>query len=148
MAKGTATVLVRKARKAAFAIAADMSYPAVRFLDRLLTWLWHRVYQGVRVCGFDRVRALAETHTLVYAPCHRSHIDYLLLSHVLHHRGLMLPHIAAGDNLDLPLVGGVLRGGGAFFMRRSFARGPRLHRRLQRVRVSSVPPRPQHGVLR
>ena len=114
--------LVRKARKAAFAIAADMSYPAVRFLDRLLTWLWHRVYQGVRVCGFDGVRALAETHTLVYAPCHRSHIDYLLLSHVLHHRGLMLPHIAAGDNLDLPLVGGVLRGGGAFFMRRSFAR--------------------------
>ena len=114
--------LVRKARKAAFAIAADMSYPAVRFLYRLLTWIWHRMYQGVRVSGFEDVRALAETHTLIYTPCHRSHIDYLLLSHVLHHRGLMLPHIAAGDNLDLPLVGGVLRGGGAFFMRRSFAR--------------------------
>ncbi len=114
--------LVRRARKAAFTIAADMSYPAVRFLDRLLTWLWHRVYQGVRVSGVEHVRALAPTHTLIYAPCHRSHIDYLLVSHVLHHEGLMLPHIAAGDNLDLPLVGRVLRGGGAFFMRRRFAR--------------------------
>ena len=114
--------LARRARKAAFTIAADMSYPAVRFLDRLLTWLWHRVYQGVRVSGVDGIRAIAQTHTLIYAPCHRSHIDYLLVSHVLHHEGLMLPHIAAGDNLDLPLVGGLLRGGGAFFMRRSFAR--------------------------
>ena len=114
--------LVRRARKAAFTIAADMSYPAVRFLDRLLTWLWHRVYQGVRVSGVEHVRALAPTHTLIYAPCHRSHIDYLLVSHVLHHEGLMLPHIAAGDNLDLPLVGRVLRGGGAFFMRRRFTR--------------------------
>ena len=114
--------LTRRARKAARTIAADMSYPTVRFLDRLLTWLWHRVYQGVRVSGVEHVRAVAQTHTLIYTPCHRSHIDYLLVSHVLHHEGLMLPHIAAGDNLDLPLVGGILRGGGAFFMRRRFAR--------------------------
>lgn len=114
--------LQRKARKAAFDIAADMSYPAVRFFDRLLTWFWHRVYQGVRVSGVENLRALAQTHSLVYAPCHRSHIDYLLLSHVLHNRGFMLPHIASGDNLDLPLIGRMLRGGGAFFMRRSFTR--------------------------
>ena len=29
-------------------------------------------------------------------PCHRSHIDYLLLSYVLYHQGLVPPHIAAG----------------------------------------------------
>ena len=114
--------LERKARKAVLAIAADMSYPATRVLDRLLTGFWRRVYEGVRVSGIERLRAVAQTHTVVYVPCHRSHIDYLLLSHVLHHRGLMIPHIAAGDNLDLPVVGGVLRRGGAFFMRRSFAR--------------------------
>ena len=68
----------------------------------------------------------AETHTVVYAPCHRSHIDYLLLSYVLFHRGFMVPHVAAGDNLDLPVVGGVLRRGGAFFMRRRFS-GDRLY---------------------
>ncbi|MCY3624342.1 MAG: glycerol-3-phosphate 1-O-acyltransferase PlsB [Gammaproteobacteria bacterium] len=110
----------RAARQAAYGIASDMSYPAIRFLDKLLTWLWHRIYEGVRVAGIEKFERLAATHTLIYTPCHRSHLDYLLLSYVLFHRGLMLPHIAAGDNLDLPVVGRILRGGGAFFMRRQF----------------------------
>ena len=45
---------------------------------------------------------------------------------MLYHRGLMLPHIAAGDNLNMPVVGGMLRRGGAFFMRRRF-RGDRVY---------------------
>lgn len=110
----------RAARKAAYRIASDMSYPVIRFLDRLLTWFWHRIYEGVRVAGIEHFEGLAETHTLIYTPCHRSHLDYLLLSYVLYRRGFMLPHIAAGDNLDLPVVGRILRGGGAFFMRRRF----------------------------
>lgn len=110
----------RAARLAAYGIVSDMSYPHIRFLDRLLTWLWHRIYEGVRVAGIEKFERLATTHTLIYTPCHRSHLDYLLLSYVLFHRGFMLPHIAAGDNLDLPLVGRILRGGGAFFMRRQF----------------------------
>ena len=125
-ADGARTHLERRARKAAQAIAADMSYPTVRFLNRLLAWFWHRVYSGIDVHGWENFTSLAETHTLVYAPCHRSHIDYLLLSYVLYHRGLMLPHIAAGDNLNMPVVGGLLRGGGAFFMRRRFG-GDRLY---------------------
>ena len=116
----------RRARKAAQAIAADMSYPTVRFLDRLLGWFWHRVYAGIDVDGLENFASLAETHTLVYVPCHRSHIDYLLLSYVLYHHGLMLPHIAAGDNLNMPIVGGMLRRGGAFFMRRRF-QGDRVY---------------------
>ena len=110
----------RAARRAANGIASDMSYPVIRFLDGLLTWLWHRIYEGVRVAGIEKFERLATTHTLIYTPCHRSHLDYLLLSYVLLHRGFMLPHIAAGDNLDLPVVGRILRGGGAFFMRRQF----------------------------
>ncbi|MYE22940.1 MAG: glycerol-3-phosphate 1-O-acyltransferase PlsB [Gammaproteobacteria bacterium] len=116
-----------RARKAAFAIAANMSFPAMRVLDRFLTWFWSRIYDGVAVHGFEHVSDLAATHTLVFAPCHRSHIDYLLLSYVLHHQGLMLPHIASGDNLDLPVVGRLLRGCGAFFIRRSF-RGDDIYR--------------------
>lgn len=116
-----------RARKAAFAIAANMSFPATRVMDRFLTWFWSRIYDGVAVHGLERIMDLAATHTLVFAPCHRSHIDYLLLSYVLHHQGLMLPHIAAGDNLDLPVIGRLLRGGGAFFIRRSF-RGDDIYR--------------------
>ena len=118
--------VLRAARTAARAIASDVSYPTIRFLDRLLTWFWHRIYDGIRVGGIAHVDALAETHTLIYAPCHRSHVDYLLVSYVLYHRGLMLPHIAAGDNLDLPIIGRILRGGGAFFMRRRFS-GDRVY---------------------
>jgi glycerol-3-phosphate O-acyltransferase len=61
---------------------------------------------------------------VVYVPCHRSHIDYLLLSYVLYKNGLMPPHIAAGINLNMPIVGPILRRGGAFFMRRSFRDNP------------------------
>ena len=51
-------------------------------------------------------------------------MDYLVLSYTLYLQGLMIPHIAAGDNLNMPLVGRFLRGGGAFFMRRSFRQDP------------------------
>jgi len=69
---------------------------------------------------FDKARAAAPGHEVVYVPCHRSHTDYLLLSYQLHHSGVVPPHIAAGVNLNLPVVGPILRRGGAFFLRRSF----------------------------
>ena len=66
------------------------------------------------------MRELAKEYEIIYTPCHRSHIDYLLLSYVIYKRGLMVPYIAAGDNLNMPFVGQLLRGGGAFFIRRTF----------------------------
>ncbi|GAB2792130.1 glycerol-3-phosphate 1-O-acyltransferase PlsB [Halomonas shantousis] len=101
-------------------IASDMSYPVLRFMYQLLRRMWNRLYDGVDVHGLDDVKALAGDRELIYVPCHRSHIDYLLLSYVLYREGLMPPHIAAGRNLDMPVVGALLRRGGAFFMRRSF----------------------------
>jgi glycerol-3-phosphate O-acyltransferase len=112
--------LQRRALRYGREIASNMTYPVLRFMDGLLRRLWNRLYDGVDVRGLERVKALAGDHTLVYVPCHRSHIDYLLLSYVLYHDGLMPPHIAAGRNLDMPLVGPLLRRGGAFFLRRSF----------------------------
>ncbi|TDR52461.1 glycerol-3-phosphate acyltransferase [Halomonas ventosae] len=109
-----------RARRYGREIASNMTYPVLRFMDGLLRRLWNRLYDGVAVHGLERVKAIAGDHTLVYVPCHRSHIDYLLLSYVLYRDGLMPPHIAAGRNLDMPLIGPLLRRGGAFFMRRSF----------------------------
>lgn len=114
----------RQARGYAREIASDLSFPVVRFFDVLLTWLWNRLYDGVEVSGLEAVKQVAEDHTLIYVPSHRSHVDYLLLSYVLFYNGLMLPHIAAGRNLNLPVVGPLLRRGGAFFMRRSFRDDP------------------------
>ncbi|WP_458525563.1 glycerol-3-phosphate 1-O-acyltransferase PlsB [Onishia taeanensis] len=116
-----------RARRYGREIASNMSYPVLRLLDGLLERLWTRLYDGVDVQGIEAAKALAGDHTLVYVPCHRSHIDYLLLSYVLFHEGLMPPHIAAGRNLDMPLIGPLLRRGGAFFLRRSF-KDNRLYR--------------------
>ncbi|WP_110686852.1 glycerol-3-phosphate 1-O-acyltransferase PlsB [Salinicola aestuarinus] len=110
----------RRAERYAREIASNMSYPVLRFCYQLLKRLWNRLYDGVDVHGLDAVKAIAGDKTLVYVPCHRSHIDYLLLSYVLYREGLMPPHVAAGRNLDMPLVGPLLRRGGAFFLRRSF----------------------------
>ena len=112
--------LQRRARKNAQSIASNMSYTVIRMFDGLLRVLWTRMYDGVTVNGLSGVREFAQENTLIYVPCHRSHIDYLLLSYQLYHAGLSLPHIAAGDNLNMPLVGPLLRRGGAFFMRRRF----------------------------
>ena len=112
--------LQNRARKAALGIASDMSYPTILALANLFRAFFKRIYDEVALNGLERVTELAQTHTLVYVPSHRSHMDYLLLSLLLLDRGLMLPHIASGDNLNLPLIGGLLRGAGAFFMRRSF----------------------------
>ena len=123
-AEGDWATLEEEARRDAFAIGSNMSYPTIRVLEGLLTWFWHRIYDGVDIQGFEPLERVAQTHTLVYTPCHRSHVDYLVLSHALFGLGLMIPHIAAGDNLNMPVIGKLLRRSGAFFMRRSFRNDP------------------------
>ena len=104
----------------------NYSYSIIRVFERFLTWLWTQLYDGVEVHHFERVRQLATDHEIVYVPCHRSHVDYLLLSYVIYKRGLSIPYVAAGDNLDVPLLGPLLRGAVAFYIRRSF-RGNELY---------------------
>ena len=111
-----------KAKKYVDEIAADYREGLVRIGDRLLTKIWNKVYNGIEVKHADKVRALAQNgHEIIYVPCHRSHMDYLLLTYVIYHEGLVTPHIAAGINLNFWPIGGILRKCGAFFLRRSFA---------------------------
>ena len=120
----TADEAERRARGFALEIASDYTYGVVRAFVLFLTWLWTRLYAGVEVRNFETVARIAPGQEIVYLPCHRSHIDYLLLSYVVYQRGLTPPHIAAGANLNMPLVGPLLRRGGAFFLRRSFKGEP------------------------
>ena len=114
----------RSARNFALEIASDYSYSVVRAFALFLTWVWNKVYNGVEVHNFERVTAVAPGHGIIYVPCHRSHIDYLLLSYLIFNRGLMVPHIAAGSNLNMPVVGSILRRSGAFFLRRKIKGEP------------------------
>ncbi len=112
--------LNKKAFKYANEICSDINYPIVRNLQRGLGWFWNKRYDGIHLKNLEKIKSIADENSLVYVPCHRSHIDYLALSYILLEKGLMLPHIAAGNNLNLPILGGIGKGGGAFFMRRSF----------------------------
>ncbi len=116
----------RKAEKYALEIAADISYPMIRIIERILKWLWNRIYDGIELNHMDRLHEVAREKEVVYVPCHRSHFDYLLLGYIMYEEGLHLPHVAAGINLNMPIVGSILRRGGAFFLRRSF-KGNRLY---------------------
>lgn len=128
----------QEAEKILHEIAADVSYEGMRMADRFLRWLWNKLYQGIEVQHADRVRKLAlDGHEIVYIPCHRSHIDYLLLSYVLYHQGLVTPHIAAGINLNFWPVGGLFRRGGAFFIRRTF-KGNRLYSTIFREYLAEL----------
>lgn len=119
-------------------IAADVSHSSLRAVDRFLRWLWNKLYSGINVQNADRVRKLAlEGHEIVYVPCHRSHIDYLLLSYVLYHQGLVPPHIAAGINLNFWPVGRMFRSWGAFFIRRTF-KGNRLYSAIFREYLAEL----------
>jgi glycerol-3-phosphate O-acyltransferase len=105
-------------------IASDYTYTAIRFLEVVLSWFWNKIYDGIKVNHIEGVQDIAQGHEVIYVPCHRSHIDYLLLSYLLFRNGLTPPHIAAGINLNMPVIGGLLRRGGAFFMRRTFKGNP------------------------
>lgn len=108
------------ARQHARVIAADFSPAVALRADRLLSWGFARMFAGIEMRGFDALRRSAPDAAIAYLPCHRSHADYLLMSHVLYHAGLTPPHIAAGDNMNLPLLGRLFRRGGGFFIRRRF----------------------------
>ena len=103
-------------------IAANYSDATIRVADRILTWLWNKLYNGIDIKYTEQIHDLTNKgHEIIYMPCHRSHMDYLLLTYSIYHQGLVPPHIAAGINLNFFPAGGIFRRSGAFFIRRSFA---------------------------
>lgn len=109
-----------KAEKHVWEIAANYSYSFIIVAEAILAWFWNKIYNGIKLKHFEDFQHLAIGKEVIYVPCHRSHLDYVLLSYLVHENGFVPPHIAAGINLNLPLVGPLLRRGGAFFLRRSF----------------------------
>ena len=137
----TTGISTRKARSKAIRycreIFADCTQLTIEIMLRLLRIFWRRFYSGIDTYNLDAIKQTALTHQLVYVPCHRSHVDYLLLSYVIYHENLAIPYIAAGNNLNLPFIGRILRGGGAFFIRRSFKDSP-LYSAVMRAYVDRL----------
>ncbi|KAF3199581.1 hypothetical protein TWF192_005947 [Orbilia oligospora] len=64
-------------------------------------------------------KAAEEKQSMIFLPCHRSHIDYVSLQVICYRLGIALPAVIAGDNLNFPVVGSFLQNAGAFYIRRS-----------------------------
>lgn len=109
-------------------IAADFNITYVRLFDMALRWLWKKIFEGIEVdaSALAKVREWAVKGPLIFVPSHKSHIDYLVLNHVLYANHMHIPRIAAGSNLTFWPAGHVFRKSGAFFIRRSFNQ-PRLY---------------------
>ncbi|MEN9528198.1 MAG: glycerol-3-phosphate acyltransferase [Pseudomonadota bacterium] len=112
---------MRKALHYLKEIASKYNYNTIRAFETVLDFVWTRIFQGVRVRNLDSVAQATKAGQILWLPCHRSHLDYMLLSYLMKRKGLAAPHIAAGVNLSFFPAGPVLRRGGAFFLRRSFA---------------------------
>ena len=103
-------------------IAADLDLNVVNFWDIIMTWALKKLYNGVEVDfeGLEKVKQAARHANLVMIPCHKSHMDYLILAYVFYHNHLFPPLIAAGLNLAFWPMGYLFRKSGAFFIRRNF----------------------------
>ncbi|XP_068161129.1 glycerol-3-phosphate acyltransferase 1, mitochondrial isoform X2 [Antennarius striatus] len=92
---------------------------------RLTGWVLLRLFNGffwsiqIHKGQMEMVkRAATENVPMVFLPVHKSHIDYLLITLILFCHNIKAPHIAAGNNLSLPILSTLIRKLGGFFIRR------------------------------
>jgi len=74
---------------------------------------------GIHVSSEEvlRLRSVAEEaarkkQSIIFLPCHRSHVDYVSLQIICYRLGIALPTVVAGDNLNLPVLGYFLQHAG------------------------------------
>jgi len=112
----------RQARRDLNAIAARLHPTVLAVATPLMNLVFRFMYDGIDVdeAGLDRAMRAAQGAPIVLCPCHKSHVDYLVLSWAMWHRGYQAPLVAAGANLSFFPLGPFLRRCGAFFLRRTF----------------------------
>ena len=104
-------------------MAATHSTYVIDIVAALIRVLYTQGYSRRIVYDRDELQRLAELgqeHPLLFLPGHKSNLDHLVLTYVLHENGLPPSHTAGGINMNFFPVGILLRRAGVFFIRRSF----------------------------
>ena len=103
-------------------IAANYNTGYIRIGSVILKKLFGHMFEEVSANteSIARIKAMSLKGPVIFLPCHKSHIDYLILSYILYNNNMPCPHIAAGKNLAFWPIGSLFRASGAFFIRRSF----------------------------
>jgi glycerol-3-phosphate O-acyltransferase len=112
-------------------IASDFNLGLLKIGEVTVRWFCNIMFEDV-IVNYDMLNKIRnEFHkgSLILVPCHKSHIDYLMLSYIMYTHKMPCPQIAAGKNLSFWPLGPLFRGGGAFFIRRTF-RGAVLYSKV------------------
>lgn len=112
-------------------IAAKYNNTVIRIVAACIGWIINTMFDGytINTDGLNKVKNMSLKGPLILIPCHKSHIDYLILSYLLYNNNMPCPHIAAGKNLSFWPMGPLFRAGGAFFIRRTLG-GAALYLRV------------------
>ena len=112
-------------------IAAKYSANLIKIASGIVEYITNTMFDGVSINNdsIKYIKTASQRAPLILVPCHKSHIDYLILSYILYHNNMPCPHVAAGKNLAFWPMGPLFRRGGAFFIRRSF-RGAVVYSRV------------------
>ena len=103
-------------------IAANYNIKNIQFGELVLSRVFNTIFEGLVVDqeGLQRLKDRSKEAPLILIPCHKSHLDYLLIPYIMYKNKMPAPHIAAGKNLSFWPLGPLFRGAGAFFLRRTF----------------------------
>jgi glycerol-3-phosphate O-acyltransferase len=118
----------KRAAKNILEIAADFRITYIELLSFILTPIFKRVFSSFVVDrdAIQTIKDASKDSAVILVPCHRSHIDYLVISYLMYLLGVIPPHIAAGANLSFFPMGHLFRHSGAFFIRRQIG-GDKLY---------------------
>ncbi|KOX76514.1 Dihydroxyacetone phosphate acyltransferase [Melipona quadrifasciata] len=124
---------VKKVIKEAYDIINEMASKAnlltVRFIGLIITKVLKRIFVSIYINEKAIYKMKKEMQIsqiqYVYAPSHRSYLDFVVLSYVLFSYDMALPNIASGmDFYHMYVIGELFRKSGSFYMRRSFSNDP------------------------
>uniref|UniRef100_A0A3Q2YHZ5 Glycerol-3-phosphate acyltransferase 1, mitochondrial n=2 Tax=Hippocampus comes TaxID=109280 RepID=A0A3Q2YHZ5_HIPCM len=112
----------QKARRFLQQMVASVSPAFVRLTGWVLLRLFNGFFWSIQIHKgqLEMVKKAAAEHgaPMVFLPVHKSHIDYLLITLILFCHNIKAPHIAAGNNLSIPILSTLIRKLGGFFIRR------------------------------
>ena len=115
---------MKKAEALYGAMAANPNLLVLRIYAYVIRKVWRWMYPlGIHLSEEEMrtVMSTAQKGPLILLPTHKSHVDYLLVTYMCFDYGLPIPYVVAGENLNIPIIGSLLRMGGALFIPRSFA---------------------------
>jgi len=120
-------------------IASSFSITMIRFFEIALDIIFRKIFDGISYdpADLEMIREASQKGPLVITPCHKSHMDYLIVSYIFYKNRLIPPHIAAGVNLSFFPMGFIFSRGGAFFMRRTF-KGLQLYPEVFRQYIKTM----------